>query len=139
MAHILVISIIIFFLAIVMSMTGRGGGNFYVPVLLVAGIPVHEASTISQLILVVTATAAMVVFQKNKTVDWKLALFIDPPADIMAFFGGYYAHQFLDIYKAPDNRFSYVDNRVSSTTQPSYRDNLYKKQVIAIYCTNEPL
>ncbi len=98
MAHILVVSVVIFLLAIVMSMTGRGGGNFYVPVLLVAGIPVHEASTISQLILVATATAAMVVFQKNKTVDWKLALLIDPPTDIMAFIGGYYAHLFLGIH-----------------------------------------
>jgi hypothetical protein len=93
MVDILLASAAILPLAIVMSMTGRGGGNFYVPILLVAGTSVHEAATISQLILVFTALAAVLVFQKNKTVDWKLALIIDPPTDIMAFIGGYYAHQ----------------------------------------------
>jgi uncharacterized membrane protein YfcA len=94
MVNLLLASAAILPLAVVMSMTGRGGGNFYVPVLLVAGASVHEAATVSQLILTFTAAAALLVFQKNKTVDWKLALVIDPPTDIMAFVGGYYAHQF---------------------------------------------
>jgi hypothetical protein len=36
----------------------------------------------------------MLVFSKNKAVDWKLALVIDPPTDLAAFIGGYYAHAF---------------------------------------------
>ncbi|KPJ56620.1 MAG: hypothetical protein AMJ42_05115 [Deltaproteobacteria bacterium DG_8] len=84
-------------IAVVMAMTGRGGGNFYVPVLVAAGITMHQAATTGQLILVATAIAALLVFQKHKTVDWKLALVIDPPTDIMAFVGGYYAHIFSGI------------------------------------------
>ena len=57
----------------------------------------HQAATTGQLILVTTAIAALLVFQKHKTVDWKLALVIDPPTDSMAFFGGYYAHTFSGI------------------------------------------
>jgi hypothetical protein len=73
-------------------MTGRGGGNFYVLVLIAAGQVMHEAATSAQFILMLTALAGMLVFQKSKTVDWKLALVIDPPTDIMALVGGYYSN-----------------------------------------------
>jgi hypothetical protein len=45
-----------------------------------------------------TALAAALVFHKYKTIDWKLALVIDPPTDIMAFAGGYFAHYFSGFY-----------------------------------------
>jgi len=84
----------VFVVAIVMAMTGRGGGNFYVPVLVAAGAPIYQAATTGQLILVSTATAALLVFQRKRTVDWKLALVIDPPTDVMALVGGCLAHRF---------------------------------------------
>jgi len=84
----------IFVLAVIMSMVGRGGGNFYVPVIIAAGAGMHEAATTAQLILVVTAVAALIVYQKHKAIDWRLAAVIDIPTDIMAFFGGYYAYLF---------------------------------------------
>ena len=77
-------------------MTGRGGGNFYVPVLVASGASMHQAATTGQLILLGTALTALLIFQKHKTVDWKLALIIDPPTDVMAFVGGFYAHSFHD-------------------------------------------
>ena len=89
--NLVVVSIIIFVIAIIMTMTGRGGGNFYVLVLVVAGQAMHQAATSAQFILMLTAFAGMLIFQKNKTVDWKLALVIDPPTDIMAFVGGYFS------------------------------------------------
>ena len=94
MAKIVFLAFAILVIAVIMAMTGRGGGNFYVPTLVAAGIPIHEAATTGQLILAVTAIASLIVFQKHKTIDWKLALVIDPPTDIMAFIGGYYAHIF---------------------------------------------
>lgn len=89
--NIVIIGIIIFAIAVVMTMTGRGGGNFYVLVLVIVGQAMHQAATSAQFILMLTAFAGMLVFQKNKTVDWKLALIIDPPTDIMAFVGGYFS------------------------------------------------
>ncbi len=85
---------VVFALAVIMSMVGRGGGNFYVPVIIATGASMHEAATTAQLILVVTAVAALIVYQQHQTIDWKLAAVIDIPTDIMAFFGGYYAHLF---------------------------------------------
>lgn len=76
-----------------MAMVGRGGGNFYVPVLVAVGMQVHQAATTAQLILITTAVGALVMYGKHKTVDWKLALIIDPPTDVMAFIGGYLAHR----------------------------------------------
>lgn len=91
MLRIILIFIAIFAIATVMTMTGRGGGNFYVPMLVAAGLPMHEAAAHGQLILVFAAVTAMLVFHKRKMVDWKLALVIDPPTDIMAFAGGYFS------------------------------------------------
>jgi len=84
----------IFVLAVLTSMVGRGGGNFYVPVIIAVGAGMHEAATTAQLILVATAAAALIVYQKHQTIDWKLAAVIDIPTDVMAFFGGYYAYLF---------------------------------------------
>ena len=74
-----------------MSMTGRGGGNFYVLILVIAGQAMNQAATSAQFILMLSAFTAMLVFKKKGMVDWKLALIIDPPTDIMAFIGGYYS------------------------------------------------
>ena len=82
----------VFLIAALMAMTGRGGGNFYVPLLLAGGAQMHQAATTGQFILFLTAVAASLVFQKNRTIDWKLALVIDPPTALMALIGGYYAH-----------------------------------------------
>lgn len=84
--------VLIFIVSLVMSITGRGGGNFYVPILIALGLSAYNAAAAAQLILTCSALAAMVVFHKSKMVDWKLALVLDPPTDLMAFVGGYYAH-----------------------------------------------
>jgi len=89
--NILIVIVVIFVIAVVMTMTGRGGGNFYVLVLVAAGHSIHQAATTGQFILMLTAFAGMLIFHKHKLVDWKLALVIDPPTDIMAFVGGYFS------------------------------------------------
>src|SRR6056297_2818718 len=82
---------IILLIAITMAMVGKDGGNFYVITLVLAGVAMHQAASTSQAIMLGTSVAAMLIFSKNKKVDWKLALIIDPPTDIMAFIGGYFA------------------------------------------------
>jgi len=79
-------------IAALMAAVGRGGGNFYVPILVACGLPMLEAATTGQCILFSTAVAASLVFHKSKTIDWKLALVLDPPTDVMALGGGYFAH-----------------------------------------------
>jgi len=94
LSRVIIASLLIIVIAVLMSMTGRGGGNFYVPVLIGSGMKMHHAAATAQFILVACSIAALVIFQKNKIVDWKLALVIDPPTDIMAFVGGYYSYLF---------------------------------------------
>lgn len=91
MSTVVLMSIIILVIAVLMSMVGKGGGNFYVLAMVLAGISMHEAAPASQLIMLGTSVASMIIFHKNKMIDWKLALIIDPPTDIMAFVGGYFA------------------------------------------------
>lgn len=82
---------IILTIAITMSMVGKGGGNFYVLAIVLSGVGMHQAATTSQFIMMATAFTSMIVFHNHKRIDWKLALLIDPPTDIMAFVGGYLA------------------------------------------------
>jgi len=88
----IIAAVLVFAISVIMTMTGRGGGNFYVPILLICGLPMLQAATTSQFILLVTSLTATLLFAKNRRIDWKLALVIDPPTDGMALVGGYYAH-----------------------------------------------
>ncbi|MFA7109627.1 MAG: sulfite exporter TauE/SafE family protein [Sphaerochaetaceae bacterium] len=91
MNSVLLMGTIILVISISMSMVGKGGGNFYVLVMVLAGVSMYNAATTSQLIMMGTSITSMLIFNKYKKVDWKLALIIDPPTDIMAFVGGYFA------------------------------------------------
>ena len=92
MIRVLVASVVVFIIAVPCTMAGRGGGNFYVPALVASGRSIHQAATTGQLVLLFTACSGMLIFQKHGLVDWKLALVMDPPTDVMALAGGYLAH-----------------------------------------------
>ena len=81
-------------IAILMTMVGRGGGNFYVLVQIVAGVSMHKAATTGQFLMFATSLAAMLIFQKHHNVAWPMAVFIGATTSVMAFFGGYLAHVF---------------------------------------------
>jgi len=85
---------VVFALSIVMVMSGRGGGNFYVAALVLLGTPMHAASTTSQFILLASALSGALVFGKAKTLSWSLALFFGSLNASMAFIGGFEAHRF---------------------------------------------
>ena len=59
--NIFFIAVIIFFIAILMTMTGRGGGNFYVITLVLFGVGMHEAATTGQFILFISSLAAILI------------------------------------------------------------------------------
>ncbi len=72
----MIVGVLIFIVAVLMTMVGKGGGNFYVVILAMAGIPMHQAAATGQFILFFASIAAMVIFQKNKSVSWTLAVLI---------------------------------------------------------------
>jgi len=90
----LLIALIIFVLSVVMVMSGRGGGNFYVLALVLAGVPMHQASTTSQFILLASALSGALVFGKARTMSWPLVLLFGILNSSMAFAGGFEAYRF---------------------------------------------
>ncbi len=77
-----------------MTMVGKGGGNFYVVILAIANIPMHEAATTGQFILFAASVAAMIIFQKNKSVSWPLVFLIGTFTALPALGGGYFSSLF---------------------------------------------
>jgi len=88
------VSILIFTVAVLMTMVGKGGGNFYVVILAIANVPMHQAATTGQFILFAASVAAMIIFQKNKSVSWILAILIGTFTALSALAGGYFSHLF---------------------------------------------
>ena len=85
---------IIFVLTVIMTMSGRGGGNFYVAALVLSGVPMHTASTTSQFILLASALTGALVFGKARAMSWPLVLFFGGLNASLAFCGGFVAHSF---------------------------------------------
>jgi len=94
MTGLIIVGFLIFIVAVAMTMVGKGGGNFYVVILAIAGVPMHEAATTGQFILFSASVAAMIVFQKNKSVSWRLAVLIGTFTALSALGGGYFSHLF---------------------------------------------
>ncbi|MBN1408703.1 MAG: sulfite exporter TauE/SafE family protein [Calditrichaceae bacterium] len=88
----IIICIFILIASITMTMVGKGGGNFYVVILSIANIPMHEAAATGQFILFVASLAGMLIFQKKKTISWTLVLLIGASTALSAFMGGYFSH-----------------------------------------------
>jgi hypothetical protein len=89
-----IIVAIIFILTVLMIMSGRGGGNFYVAALVLSGVTMHTASTTSQFILLSSTLMGAFVFGKARTMSWPLVFFFGGINATLAFFGGFYAHKF---------------------------------------------
>lgn len=94
MTNLVIACALIFIVAVTMTMVGKGGGNFYVVILTIAGLPMHQAATTGQFILFAASVAAMIVFQKNKAVSWPLALLVGGLTAVAALGGGYFSHLF---------------------------------------------
>ena len=91
MEQTLILALVFLVVSTLFSMLGLGGGALYVPILLFAGFSMSSAPSISLILIAATSLAALSHFSKKNKVDWKLALVIDPPTDVMAFVGGYFS------------------------------------------------
>lgn len=94
--NIILLAALIGVIAVIMTMTGRGGGNFYVLAIALSGIGMHEAATTGQFILIISSLAATITFGKRKITDWKLVLIIGSLCLASAFFGGLLSGIFQD-------------------------------------------
>jgi uncharacterized membrane protein YfcA len=94
MLELSLIALLVFFVAIAMTMVGKGGGNFYVVILAMAGVSMHEAATTGQFILFSASVAAMLIFNKKKSISWPLALSVGGLTALSALGGGFLSHLF---------------------------------------------
>lgn len=94
MIKLALVGCLIFVVAVTMTMVGKGGGNFYVVILALADVPMHEAATTGQFILFCASVAGMIIFHKNKVVAWPLAVLIGSVTALSALAGGYLSHLF---------------------------------------------
>ena len=92
-------ALIIFSVASILSMFGKGGGEFYVPVLITLGIGFQTAATTSLLCLVFSGAAMTIVYHRRmKQVDWQLAAVLFSTAGGGAFLGGFFSGGFDPFY-----------------------------------------
>ncbi len=90
---------VVFFVAAILSMFGKGGGEFYVPLLLTVGIPFQTAATTSLLCLVFSGSAMTFIYhRKMKQVDWLLAVVLFSTAGVFSFFGGFFSGRIPPFY-----------------------------------------
>ncbi len=94
MTGLIIVGFFIFIVAVTMTMVGKGGGNFYVVILAIAGVPMHEAATTGQFMLFSASLAALIIFQKNKSISWLLAVLVGAFTAVSALGGGYFSHLF---------------------------------------------
>lgn len=87
--------------AFLAALFGQGGGVLYTPLQVWSGISLNIAAPISLFLILITSISATIVFRQAHKVDWGLALVMEVPTTIGAFFGGILAHyvsgQFLGL------------------------------------------
>ena len=85
-----ILAVIIMLIAFLMTMTGRGGGNFYVLTLVLAGISMNLSASTGQFVLMCSSFMAAVLFSKQKMNHWKLTILLGVPLFLSAMAGGYF-------------------------------------------------
>ena len=100
MNEIVLTSIIVFLISLVFSIFGKGGGSFYLLVLL-ALLPItfYDAAGVSLfLIFVQGVSMAFVYSHKHKLIDWNLVLILAVVTAISSFLGGFVSFGISEIY-----------------------------------------
>ena len=85
----ILIGIIVFFLTLVLSMLGKGGGEFFVPIFLAYGIPYHQAASASLFILMISGLVMMLVYNRKALIDWYIGLILIVSVASGSFLGGF--------------------------------------------------
>lgn len=90
----LILAVIIMVIAFLMTMTGRGGGNFYVLTLVISGVGINLSASIGQFILMCSSLMAAILFSKQKMNHWKLTLILGVMLFFSSLAGGYFGNYF---------------------------------------------
>ncbi|MGQ1891215.1 sulfite exporter TauE/SafE family protein [Thermophagus sp. OGC60D27] len=92
----LILSVIFMLIAFFMTMTGRGGGNFYVLTLVISGVGMNLSASVGQFVLMFSSLMAAILFSKQKMNHWKLTLLLGGMLFFSAVAGGFLGSYFND-------------------------------------------
>ncbi len=92
------ITIIVFLLTTFLSLFGKGGGEFFVPIMLAFSVPFGEASTSSLFILIFSGLSMTIVYHRNRMINWPLVALLIVITSIMSFIGGFFEHLIPSLY-----------------------------------------
>lgn len=93
-----VLAVIIMLIAFFMTMTGRGGGNFYVLTLVLSGLSMNIAASTGQFILMCSSLIAAFLFSKQKMNHWNLIIFLGVLLFVSSICGGFFGKDFNEKY-----------------------------------------
>ena len=91
MTSLAIMMLAMFIIAMIFSTLGRGGGEFYLPVLITfLAVPYFDIATVSLFAIFCQAAAMLLIYgHKHKLVDWPLAFSLASIVGTFAFIGGY--------------------------------------------------
>jgi len=92
--NIFILAVIIMVIAFFMTMTGRGGGNFYMLALIISGVSMNIAASTGQFVLMCSSLMATILFSKQKMNHWKLTVLLGVLIFVSAMAGGYFGKYF---------------------------------------------
>jgi len=100
MEHVIVTALIIFTISLAFSMFGRGGGDFYLPVIVtLLDMTFYTAAGVSLFLILVQSISMVTVYSaKHRLLDWKLAFVLGAIVAIAAFLGGFFSHGIPAVY-----------------------------------------
>jgi len=85
------------FIGMLAAMFGLGGGFLIVPVLTLAGVPIHHAVGTSSFIIVFSSLSAIVGYSRQKKIEYGTGIMLAIPSIVGAYLGAY-ATVFIDAH-----------------------------------------
>ena len=100
MVQLVVTAILVFIVAVIFSIFGKGGGELYLPIMIsLLPLSIHTAAGVSLFIIFIQSLSMVAIYhKKHRLIDWGLALVIALVVGSMAFLGGYFAVQIKAVY-----------------------------------------
>ena len=92
--------IIVFSISLIFSIFGKGGGEFYLPVLVTfLNIPYFTASATTVFLIFLQSISMITIFHfKNRLIDWGLAAIMSLTTGLSSFFGGFISLHVSPLY-----------------------------------------
>ena len=93
--NVLAAALAIFCVSLVFSMFGRGGGDFYLPVMLsLLPLNYYSCAGISLFLIMLQGVSMLIVYHgRHRLVDWGLAILLGIIVGLSSFFGGFLSYE----------------------------------------------